>query len=157
MLWYRKTDSVQKILTIFFIVGVVLRLAIFWIGYETGGTNEIMTFSDSSEYLTLAHNILDGNGFSMSEHAPYPPDSIRTPGFPLFLAASLFISDTLFPAIFVLLLLGALLPFLVYEVVRRLHFSKTISLIVAGVAAFEPLQASFSVFAVSEILFIFIF
>ncbi len=154
---YCRTDSTQKKLAVIFIAGILLRLVIFGIGYLNSGGNYFMTFSDSGEYVTLAQNILHGNGFSMAENAPYLPDSIRTPGFPIFIATSFLISNTIFPAIFLLLLLGAFLPFLVYEILRRLDFSKTIAIVVSVIVAFEPLQTSFSVFAVSEILFIFIF
>ncbi len=41
---------------------------------------------DAAGFHRLALNVLDGNGFSMAVQAPYCPESVRTPAYPLFLA-----------------------------------------------------------------------
>ncbi|MEQ1727852.1 MAG: hypothetical protein ABL982_05680 [Vicinamibacterales bacterium] len=42
---------------------------------------------DSTEYVTLASNLLDGHGFTLSTRPPYEPDVRRTPVYPAVLAA----------------------------------------------------------------------
>jgi hypothetical protein len=41
---------------------------------------------DDSVYDALGWNLLNGNGFSSSENAPFEPMAVRTPGYPSFLA-----------------------------------------------------------------------
>jgi hypothetical protein len=43
--------------------------------------------TDSEEYRLLAHNMLDGHGFSRERSAPYVAAAYREPGYPVFLAA----------------------------------------------------------------------
>ncbi len=42
---------------------------------------------DAREYYQLAENLLEHGRFSLAEHPPLVPDTWRTPGYPLFLAA----------------------------------------------------------------------
>ncbi len=42
---------------------------------------------DSTEYVTLASNLLDGHGFSQATRPPFAPDVRRTPVYPATLAA----------------------------------------------------------------------
>lgn len=42
---------------------------------------------DGVGYEQIARNLLEGYGFSMEAAPPYLPDMIRTPGYPLFIAA----------------------------------------------------------------------
>ncbi len=42
---------------------------------------------DSDEYRLLAHNLLDGRGFSRQHEAPFEPTMYREPGYPVFLVA----------------------------------------------------------------------
>jgi 4-amino-4-deoxy-L-arabinose transferase-like glycosyltransferase len=48
---------------------------------------EIAGSTDADGYVALATNLLQGHGFSLYHDAPYHPDSIRTPLYPLFVAA----------------------------------------------------------------------
>lgn len=157
MEWHSKTDALTKTLLFICAVAFLLRLAFALTGLAVQGGNYYMTYSDSWGYVQLAHNLLDGHGFSMSSAPPYEKESIRVPGYPLFLAASFALSHGPWLAILLQVLIGAATPLLLYEVLRRLSFSRGASLFAAGVMAFEPLSAAFAVFLTSETLFIFVF
>lgn len=49
--------------------------------------SRFMDLPDSTEYVTLASNFLDGRGFSQSTRPPFEPDLRRTPVYPVTLAA----------------------------------------------------------------------
>jgi hypothetical protein len=45
--------------------------------------------NDAREYYQIAINLVQRNAFSRSKEPPFEPDSLRTPVYPLFLAATL--------------------------------------------------------------------
>jgi hypothetical protein len=45
--------------------------------------------TDADQYIRLATNLVEGNGYSLWPNAPYDPDVYRSPGYPLFLAVAL--------------------------------------------------------------------
>jgi len=157
MHWYNTKDIAGRWLGMIFTVAIIVRLLFCVTGYVTEGPRYFMTYSDSHGYLTIATNLVERRGFSMSEIAPFEPDSIRIPGYPYFLAFSLLLFGNPWLAILIQILLGAFTPLLLYEVLRRFQFTKRVALIVAGIIAIEPLQAAFSVFLTSESIFIFLF
>lgn len=69
------------ILSILFGVGIILRLHAIHV-YE----HEIV--SDELSYHAIAVNILDGNPYSRDLNPPFRPEYQRTPGYPLFVAAT---------------------------------------------------------------------
>lgn len=46
---------------------------------------------DSPEYIILAENLIQHRTFSPKPNEPFTPETFRTPGYPLFLAATLFL------------------------------------------------------------------
>ncbi len=64
---------------------------------------------DSLDYLSLAQNLATHGVFSMSPAAPYAPQIVRTPGYPLFLMPLVAVfASPLFAAALIQSLLGAL-------------------------------------------------
>lgn len=73
--------AVQLALVVSALLGVAYRLALFV-------TEQPVVQADGAiRYVPMAHNILDGHGFSTSTTAPYEPSRHEVPGYPLFLAA----------------------------------------------------------------------
>lgn len=50
-------------------------------------SSRALACTDAFFYDRIAHNLLEGNGFSMDETPPYRPDSTVAPGYPFFVAA----------------------------------------------------------------------
>lgn len=76
---------------------------------------------DSATYLLLADNVLNEGVFSLMPYAPFIPDMIRTPGYPVFLipfraGATSFAFIALIQSA-----LGALVPLLLYDSAKRLN------------------------------------
>ena len=66
-----------------FLIGLALRIA-----YVTPRWQSLPQWNvDAIGYHQLAVNTLAGRGFSLNTEAPFRHDSIRTPGYPLFLSA----------------------------------------------------------------------
>lgn len=69
---------------------------------------------DPLEYRNLGINIINGNPFSLAQKPPYPPELLRTPFYPLFLAFSFLFDKTGYLAVFlqqVMLIASGLLIF----------------------------------------------
>ena len=71
------------------LAAVALRLAL-WAHLSTDPRQFLR--ADSLSYKIPAVNLLAGRGFSGSTQAPYAPETSRTPGYPLFLAAHRLVS-----------------------------------------------------------------
>src|SRR3989344_3730338 len=104
--WYSTVDGTGKILATLFVAALLLRLVFLISGVLTEGSRYYMTYSDSHGYVTIAQNLISGNGFSMAEEPPFEKDSIRIPGYPFFLVLSLLLGS-LWPAIAAQVLLRA--------------------------------------------------
>lgn len=68
------------LLGVAFVIRLALSIPVF--------LDESRTFActDARTYDSIARNILEGNGFSMSSEAPYEPETTVTPGYPFFVA-----------------------------------------------------------------------
>jgi SAM-dependent methyltransferase len=71
---------------------------------------QVHEMTDGTQYMALADNLLAGRGFSERTQAPYVPDTIRTPLYPLFLAVSKAITGSFDPSLAVSILLGSTIP-----------------------------------------------
>lgn len=70
------------------VVAFVFQAGVLGLVYWRSGSLDTFAFRslDCGEYYQIARNLVQGNGFSQSQAAPYEPDTWRTPGYPLFLA-----------------------------------------------------------------------
>ena len=71
---------------LFFVLLAILVRGLFGIGALTNSRKPFVPTADTYQYDLLARNIIEGNGFSLSEHPPYNPDFNRTPIYPLFIS-----------------------------------------------------------------------
>lgn len=115
---------------------------------------------DTDIYWELARAIRAGGPYEYVEWADIPHFAIRTPGYPLFLAAcqSAFGERTL-PVRLVQAALGTLCVYLIYQLARRLvpagrgRWSVAVPIIAAAVAAVHPQAIAMSALVLSEAAF----
>ena len=69
-------------------IGLALLLHLVVLGRAWPQPERFMDRPDSTEYVALAANLLDGHGFSQAPRPPYEPDLRRTPLYPAVLAAA---------------------------------------------------------------------
>ncbi|MDP2709121.1 MAG: glycosyltransferase family 39 protein [bacterium] len=167
MRWFKEYSIKYRSEIIIFVFALALRLLslvfILWREQQLGGFfREFGAYSfpllpkDSSEYFELAKNLLNFGRFSLSSAPPLLPDSMRTPVYPAFLAAIIFIFKSTLSISMVQNVLGALSVVLFYKTARK-FFSDKISKISALVFSVEPTVLYFSNVIASEQLFIFLF
>ena len=65
----------------------------------TGG---ITAWGDGVDYYQIAQNLYEQKGFSRHDSAPYFPDSIRTPAYPLYILAFLMLFGKSAPIIIII-------------------------------------------------------
>jgi len=73
--------------------GLIVHGAVLFAAYWKTGTIDgyALRSLDCGEYHTLARNLVEHGAFSQSETTPFVPDTWRTPGYPLFLAATMLV------------------------------------------------------------------
>ncbi|MBP9869442.1 methyltransferase domain-containing protein [Patescibacteria group bacterium] len=136
-----------------FCFAVITHVLIFALLYSQGFQQRAMT--DGSQYKLLAQNVLDGHGFSESAQAPYAPDAIRTPGYPLYLAASKAVTNSFEPSLFVSVILGATIPLAGMALLMLLGRTNRREWLIMGcLLALEPHLFYYSLIYGSEALFL---
>jgi 4-amino-4-deoxy-L-arabinose transferase-like glycosyltransferase len=94
---------------------------------------------DALGYHQLAVNLVTLGRFSLNTEPPFLPDSIRTPGYPLFLAAVYALGGSPRTALLIQATLDALTTLLVADMTRRLTASRAAALLAGLLYAFLPL------------------
>jgi 4-amino-4-deoxy-L-arabinose transferase-like glycosyltransferase len=111
---------------------------------------------DALGYDTLAHNILQGNGFSFQRKPPFEPTLYRTPVYPYFLSALYGVFGFHEKVVYLAqAVIGALTCCLIYSVARR-YLTERAAWLVALVNAVYPFTARFVAARLSETLFTFL-
>jgi len=134
--WLRRVytffTSLEK--TSLVLYGLALCTRLGYVGYLffLGGVS-LIGGADNSQYMALAHNVVTNHAFSLSAFAPFIPDGLRTPGYPLFLAGSLIVTGGFFFAAIVQAFLGAFIPVLVRKIGLTIGISSRASTIAATI------------------------
>jgi 4-amino-4-deoxy-L-arabinose transferase-like glycosyltransferase len=109
-------------------------------------------YPDSTEYIQLAENMLDGS-FSLSPTLPYEPDLTRTPVYPAFVAAVYALLDLRIGyAALANAFVGAAACWLLFDWLRSAGYRRTAPW-AAGALAADPLSIAYSAQVLSETLF----
>lgn len=144
----------HKIEIIVFLLALAARfLALFFAVYYHGV--DILYLSDSSGFTDLARSIAAGTGYSRD--GGLTPHVLFMPGYPFFLAVSLFLFGSFWPALIAQIFLSALVPVMILKIGRILEFSSKISLAGACLSALEPHLVIFSIVYMTEALYGFLF
>jgi 4-amino-4-deoxy-L-arabinose transferase-like glycosyltransferase len=111
-------------------------------------------FGDTTIYWELARAIREGRPFVVDQSG-VPHYALRTPGYPLFLAAcqALF-GERILPVRLVQAALGTLGIYFVYRLVDRAVGDRKAAIIAAGLAAVEPYGIGLGALVLSEGVFI---
>ena len=119
--------------------GLALRvLAAFAVQGYADRLGKPCLFGDTTIYWELARAIREGRPFVVDQSG-VPHHALRTPGYPLFLAAcqALF-GERILPVRLVQAALGTLGVYFVYRLVDRAVGDRKAAIIAAGLAAVEP-------------------
>lgn len=146
-----------KITLLLFALALVVRVAFFGANIAAHGNELLPTILNSEGYYELANNILAGRGFSERAEAPFVPDSLRPPLYPLFIAAFFGIFGTYWAVIIAQLFSGSLLPLLARRVSFRIIPRAFIANAVGAVFAVEPVLVRLSGVLLTETLFLALF
>lgn len=117
-----------------------------------------MTTNDSPTYEKIAINLNAGHGYSDNDQAPYLPNLIRAPGYPVFIAAVYKIAGAHSREGLVIAqhVLGILIVLFSYLIAQRVLGSEKYAFLVGLVMAVHPILCLYEHFVMSEIFFIFL-
>lgn len=136
------------------LVSVIFQMLVFMGVYLTTvsrGTNMFALSGDEISYKRVAENMFCCSVYSYSTQPPYIPDSVRTPGYSLFLAATYgVLRNWLLVLVFQILLLSTA-PLLLYLIARRMD--ERIAFIASMIFAVEPTRLFWSSLLMSDALF----
>ena len=137
-----KSASNHRGIFILLSAALAVRLVMFAAAIDKG-----LYFPDESEYLELAKNLYNGEGFSYKGE----PTSFRPPGFPFLIAVAFKLFDTTSPIVVRgLQMLLSLLTVGVIYLVGRDGWGERTGLVAAGIFAFYPTLIGFNNIVLTE-------
>lgn len=139
-----------------FALSLFLHLGIFTAFLIQGGEMKLLVV-DASQYLEIGKNIFSGHGFSMSYAAPYLPDGVRTPLYPLWLGFWYALTGHFWPAVLAQVVLNSFLPILTILIGSYFIHDKRILLAAGIFTAIEPNLLYYTSVVATEGVFIFLF
>lgn len=144
-----------RIAIIIFVVSLVLRLVFAFLLYGSVNfnTDNFLNSTHSDGYYEIAYNLIHHKIFSMDSAPPIISDSVRTPGYPLIIAASLYIFDSLWPLLIIQIITGSILPLLGRVISWEIMSNDTIANLVGWLLAVEPVGIMLSTWMISETFF----
>ena len=111
-------------------------------------------FGDTTIYWSLARSIREGLPYVVDQSG-VPHYALRTPGYPLFLAACQAVfGERFLPVRLVQAALGTLGVYLVYRLVDRVIPGRNVAIVAAGLAAVEPYGIGLGELILSEGVFL---
>lgn len=111
---------------------------------------------DAKGYEILASNLLNGNGFSASETPPFVPELLRTPGYPLVIAAIYGLAGTKPVAIALIQILLDVGSVLLLYLIGSTTGSRAIGVLSSCTRALDPAAVALCNSLMSETLFVFL-
>ncbi len=147
-----------KTVIIIFIVALILRLIFSFLFYRAVNfdTDKFLNSTHSDGYYNYAYNLIHYKVFS-GYNPPTILDSTRTPGYPLIIAASLFIFNSLWPLVIIQIIISSLLPILGRKISREIIPNNSIANLVGWLLVFEPVGVMLSLWMISESFFVLFF
>lgn len=121
--------------------------------YSTGFA--IRDGSDAPAYAVLAENLIRQHRYSSASVPLFTPNTLRTPGYPFFIAAVLFVCKSYIFISFAQILLNALTAVLIYLVAKSM-LPKAGAFAASLLYAFEFNTITLTINLLSETLFIFL-
>lgn len=146
----------RKLLLIF-LLALTTRALFFSVSAVSGTGSFEDVFPRYDGYYEVAENLLAGNGFSRSVTLPIVPDSVRTPLYPLFLAALILTFKSYAAVALAQIVLASFIPLLGYRIAKQLLRDERIATLVAVLLALEPLSLHLATTLQAETLFTVLF
>lgn len=135
-------------------LGVRLGLFVAARGWDTRVERHVVLKSDALGYHSLASNLLERGRFSFEKDGP--PDTLRTPLYPLFVASIYALAGQRpWVVLLVQIMLDTASCWLLYLVTARI-LNRRAALLAAGFYALEPFGILYSLTLMSETLFVFL-
>lgn len=137
------------------LVALVLRVALFF--YVVLYNPSFMIQPDSPSYINPAENLLRHRVFASGSFPDLKPETVRTPGYPVFIALSYFLWGKRPESVMILqVLLGAIFPLLTCKILEELMASARVRGIGAWLTALDPLLLIYTVNVLTEELYAFV-
>ncbi|MFH1523300.1 MAG: glycosyltransferase family 39 protein [Patescibacteria group bacterium] len=145
-----------KIEIFIFLIAILLRMAVIYFVCDQQNIN-LSGFTEQTRpdgYYQIATNLVNNNVYSyiIDKENP-PPTSLRTPGLPILIAASLSIFNSALPILFLQLIISGILPILGRIICLKITKNNRISTTAAVILALEPMGIWLSLMFISEIWF----
>ena len=144
-------------LVILFAIALIARLLVFSFLISHFNVDPGLFWADSSQYTNLGKNLADNGVFSMSDHAPYTPDTLRTPLYPLVIAFFYTLFGNLWATSLFQAFLNSLVPVLVALLTLKIYPSKRVAFLAGLFIALEPHFIIYGLSLSTEGIFIFLF
>lgn len=126
--------------------------------FSVGSDPRMALTPDSYAYLTASRNLLDEGVFSVSENAPFKPETGRTPGYPVFLIPFVVAdSPQINAAVWTQAMLGAATAGLVQETAFVLWAGPTAAICAGLLLALDFVVALHEAYIGTEAVFLFVF
>lgn len=146
----------NKAIVFIFLIALIVRVVLFAIALNHSGGNLITTIYGADGYYELSQGILAGHGFTGYATAPFLPNPLRPPVWPLLIALVAKVFGSYWAVAVFEIILGSFIPVLGIYVARR-FLSKRHANIVGVLMAIEPYSILLSFILYSETSFTFLF
>lgn len=137
----------RTFLTIF-LAGLCLRL--LWFFYVLSISKHGFLLADSTGYLNIATNVISGNGYSMSDNAPFYPDVFRPPLLP---GLMMLCGNNIFVFLIVQILAGSFTGAYTYRLAQELTKHRGVALFAGWMMALDIPSIVFSNLIMGETFF----
>jgi len=117
------------------------------------GQHPFIAYSDAESFIRAAENILSHGVFSESYSAPFIPDSLRTPGYSLFLGLFLWLKVSFAGIAIIQNFFAGITAVLIYRLAKLLFFSGSAGVVAALIFSLEPVSIYWSNLLMSDSLF----
>lgn len=134
------------------LVSFLLKLAV-WGSVLASGDPERFVQRDSVSYLRTARALLENGTFASSPESPEVPETFRTPGYPLFVAAALALSGDRVVGVVLAGILTSLLSVAGVFYLAAERFGPRAGLVAALLLASDVVSFAYSLQVMSETLF----
>ena len=109
---------------------------------------------DAKEYYQIACNLVDHGVFSQSKSEPYKPDTWRTPGYPVFLAALIIIFGKSTVTLIIMQQLLAIFNVYLFYRIARTWMQERRAFVTALLFLLEPYHLYYSLWLLAATLFV---
>jgi 4-amino-4-deoxy-L-arabinose transferase-like glycosyltransferase len=141
------------------IFGLALAIRLLFFPYFDFGDRNLTKLNIAYDgYYEIAENLQAGNGFTRITEGQWAgPDSVRTPLYPLFIVAVVWLTGSYKAFLLLQVLIGSLIPLLGRRLAEMMTGNHTLAVVVGVFLAVEPFTAWLSTVLLTETFFTFFF